>query len=83
MLYKYIDKIWSFCDKAERQNWTTYEAVQYIKDNIKRLSDDELDEMSASDLASNVINPVNSDFGNADNNHVTYDGLGVRPCFML
>ena len=47
MLYKYIDKIWSFCDKAERQNWTTYEAVQYIKDNIKRLSDDELDEMSA------------------------------------
>ena len=47
MLYKYIDKIWSFCDKAERQNWTTYEAVQFIKDNIKRLSDDELDEMSA------------------------------------
>ena len=47
MLYKYIDKIWSFCDKAERQNWTTYEAVQYIKDNIKRLSDNELDEMSA------------------------------------
>lgn len=47
MLYKYIDKILSFCDKAERQNWTTYEAVQYIKDNIKRLSDDELDEMSA------------------------------------
>lgn len=47
MLYKYIDKILSFCDKAERQNWTTYEAVQYIKDNIKRLSNDELDEMSA------------------------------------
>ena len=47
MLYKYIDKILSFCDKAERQNWTTYEAIQYIKDNIKRLSDDELDEMSA------------------------------------
>ena len=47
MLYKYIDKILSFCDRAERQNWTTYEAIQYIKDNIKRLSDDELDEMSA------------------------------------
>ena len=47
MLYKYIDKIWSFCDKAERQNWTTYEAVQYIKDNIQKLSNDELDEMSA------------------------------------
>lgn len=47
MLYKYIDKIWSFCDKAERQNWTTYEAIQYIKDNIQKLSDDELDEMSA------------------------------------
>ena len=47
MLYKYIDKILSLCDKAERQNWTTYEAIQYIKDNIKRLSDDELDEMSA------------------------------------
>ena len=47
MLYKYIDKIWSFCDKAERQNWTTYEAVQFIKDNIQKLSNDELDEMSA------------------------------------
>ena len=47
MLYKYIDKIWSFCDKAERSEMTTYEAIQYIKDNIKRLSDDELDEMSA------------------------------------
>ena len=47
MLYKYIDKILSFCDKAERQNWTTYEAVQFIKDNIQKLSDDELDEMSA------------------------------------
>ena len=46
MLYKYIDKILSFCDKAERQNWTTYEAVQYIKDNIQKLSDDELDEIS-------------------------------------
>ena len=42
MLYKYIDKILSFCDRAERQNWTTYEAIQYIKDNIKRLSDDEM-----------------------------------------
>lgn len=47
MLYKYIDKILSFCDKAERQNWTAYEAIQFIKDNIKKLSDDELDEMSA------------------------------------
>lgn len=47
MLYKYIDKILSFCDKAERQNWTTYEAIQFIKDNIQKLSNDELDEMSA------------------------------------
>ena len=46
MLYKYIDRILSFCDKAERHNWTTYEAVQYIKDNIQKLSDNELDEMS-------------------------------------
>lgn len=47
MLYKYIDHIWGLCDKAERQNWTTYEAIQFIKDNVKKLSDDELDEMSA------------------------------------
>ena len=47
MLYKYIDRILSFCDKAERQNWSVYDAVEFIKDNIQKLSDDELDEMSA------------------------------------
>ena len=47
MLYKYIDRILSFCDKAERQNWSVYDAVEFIKNNIQKLSDDELDEMSA------------------------------------
>lgn len=47
MLYKYIDHIWSLCDRAERANMPTYEAIQFIKDNVKKLSDAELDEMSA------------------------------------
>ena len=47
MLWKYIQDIAKICNEAERQNWSVFDAVNYIRMNVQKIANQELDELEA------------------------------------
>ncbi len=47
MLWKYIQDIAKICDEAERQNWSVFDAVNYIRMNVQKIANQELDNLEA------------------------------------
>ena len=47
MLWKYIQDIVKICNEAERQNWSVFDAVNYIRMNVQKIANQELDELEA------------------------------------
>ena len=47
MLWKYIQDIAKICDEAERQNWSVFDAVNYIRMNVQKIANQELDKLEA------------------------------------
>ena len=47
MLWKYIQDITKICDEAERQNWSVFDAVNYIRMNVQKIANQELDNLEA------------------------------------